>query len=188
VSFDLLILSLHSSFHQTLDQLAEELVFKPLDMNDTHFFWDSKVDEMRFAKQFEKNGSPIAVYKSTSANAAYGVLTTVEDYSKFLIHIMNGAGLKNTLYNQMVANQTPIKKQQFFGLGWMIDEIYSENAITHGGVDNGTQTIVFMLPKSKKALVIFTNCGNGGDAYIPVITKYLGKQGQSIINVETSSK
>ena len=85
----------------------------------------------------------------------------------------------------MISNQTQIKSHQYFGLGWMIDEIKSENVITHGGVDNGTQTIVFILPKSKKGLVIFTNSANGSEAYIPIITKYLGRKGQEIIDVET---
>ncbi len=34
-----------------------------------------------------------------------------------------------------------------------------------------------MLPKSKEELVIFTNNGNGGDAYIPVIQKYFSRRG-----------
>ena len=67
----------------------------------------------------------------------------------------------------------------------MIDEINGENVITHGGVDNGTQTIVFILPKSKEGLVIFTNSGNGSEAYIPIIKKYLRVKGQEIIDVET---
>ena len=70
-------------------------------------------------------------------------------------------------------------------MGFYVDEIDAENVITHGGVGKGTQTIVFMLPKSKKGLLIFTNSGNGGDAYIPVIQKYLGKKGREIIDVET---
>jgi CubicO group peptidase (beta-lactamase class C family) len=154
-------------------------------MKDTRFYWDNTVDETRFAKPHEKNGNPYIENKNTTANAAYGVLTTVEDYSKFLVYVMNGAGLEKKLYEEMVANETQIKGHQYYGLGWMIDEIDGENVITHGGVDNGTQTIVFVLPKSKKGLVIFTNSGNGGNAYIPVIQKYLGKEGQEIIDVET---
>ena len=134
-----------------------------------------------------KNGNLYndATIQNTSASAAFGVLTTVEDYSKFLIYVMNGAGLKKKLYEEMVSNQTQIKAHQYYGLGWMIDEIGGENVFTHGGVGMGTQTIVFILPKSKEGLVIFTNSGNGGDAYIPVIQKFLGRQGQEIIDVET---
>ncbi len=185
--FEYLRKAIESKFHKTLDQLASELIFKPLQMNDTKFFWGSGINETRFAKPHDKDGKLYndATISNTSASSAFGVLTTVEDYSKFLIYVMNGAGLKKELYNEMVANQTQIKAHQHYGLGWMVDEIDGENVITHGGVGPGTQTIVFILPKSKSALVIFTNCGNGGDAYIPVIQKYLGKEGQEIIDVET---
>lgn len=183
--FEYLRKAIENKFHKSFDQLANELIFKPLQMNDTKFFWDKTVDETRFAKPHDKNGNLLVDNMNTSSNSAYGVLTSVEDYSKFLVYVMNGAGLKKKLYKEMVAKQTQIKAHQYYGLGWMIDEIDGENVITHGGVDNGTQTIVFVLPESKKGLVIFTNSGNGGDAYIPVIQKYLGKEGQEIIDVET---
>ena len=183
--FEYLRKAIESKFHKSLDQLANELIFKPLQMNDTHFFRDNTIDQTRFAKPHDKDGNLLVENQNTSANAAYGVLTTVEDYSKFLVYVMNGAGLRKKLYQEMVSNQTQIKAHQYYGLGWMIDEIDGENIITHGGVDNGTQTIVFILPKSKKGLAIFTNSGNGGNAYIPVIQKYLGKEGQEIIDVET---
>ena len=185
--FEYLRKAIENKFHTTLDQLAMELIFKPLQMNNTKFFWGGGIDEKRFAKPHDKDGKLYndASINSTSASSAFGVLTTVEDYSKFLIYVMNGAGLKKKLFNEMAASQTPIKAHQYYGLGWMVDEIDGENVITHGGVGIGTQTIVFMLPKAKRGLVIFTNSGNGGEAYIPVIQKYLGKEGQEIIDVET---
>jgi CubicO group peptidase (beta-lactamase class C family) len=185
--FEYLRKALEIKFHKTLDQLVGELIFKPLKMNDTKFFGGRGIDQKRFAKPHDKEGHLYndVTTKNKSASAAYGVLTTVEDYSKFLIYLMNGAGIKKKLFDEMVYNQTQIKPHQYFGLCWMVDEIDGENLITHGGVEKGTQTIVFMLPKSKQGLVIFTNCGNGGDAYISVIQNFLGQEGQAIINVET---
>lgn len=185
--FEYLKKAIEKKFHKTLDQLADELIFKPLRMKDTKFFWGKGIDETRFAKPHDKDGNLYndGSIKNKTASAAFGVLTTVEDYSKFLVYVMSGAELEKKLYDEMVSNQTQIKARQHFGLGWIVDEIDRENVITHGGVGKGTQTIVFMLPKSKQGLVIFTNCGNGGDAYIPVIQKYLGKEGQEIIDLET---
>lgn len=183
--FEYLRKAIESKFKKSLSVLASELIFKPLQMKDTKYIWDNSVDETRFARRYDKDGTLLIENKNIVANAAYGVLTTVEDYLKFLIYVMNGAGVKKKLYNEMLSNKSQIKNHQYFGLGWMIDEIKSENVITHGGVDNGTQTIVFILPKSKKGLVIFTNSANGSEAYIPIITKYLGRKGQEIIDVET---
>ncbi len=185
--FEYLRKAIEIKFTKSFDQLAEELLFKPLQMNDTQFFWGDGIDEERFAKPHDQDGN---LYHDRSIenkipSAAFGVLTTVKDYSKFLIYVMNGAGLSKKLYNEMIADQTFIKANQYFGLGWIIDHIENEHVISHGGVGKGTQTIFFILPKSKKILLILTNSGNGGQAYISVMKKYLGKQGQEIIDVET---
>ncbi len=185
--FEYLRRALEKKLGKTLDQLASELIFKPLGMNDTRYYWDSTMDESRFAKWHEGNGNLYETYKSTSANGADDLLTTVEDYSKFMVHIMNGAGLSKELCSQMTSNQVRTKNNQYFGLGWLVDENIGkgESAITHGGDDKGVHTIVFILPKSKQGLLIFTNCDNGTDIYIPTILAYLGELGQGIIDVET---
>ncbi len=185
--FEYLRRALEKKFGKTLDQLASELIFKPLGMYDTRYYWDSTRKESRFAKWHDGKGNLYETYKNSSANAADDLLTTVGDYCKFMIHIMNGAGLSKELYGQMISNQVRTKKNQYFGLGWLVDENIGkgESAITHGGDDKGVHTIVFMLPKSKQGLLIFTNCDNGVDIYIPTILVYLGELGQGIIDVET---
>jgi CubicO group peptidase (beta-lactamase class C family) len=185
--YEYLRMALEKKFHTTLDLLAGELIFRPLGMNDTRFFWDKTMDEKRFAPWHDGEGNLYKTYKNTEASAADDLLTTVEDYSKFMIHIMNGGGLSKELYAQMTANQVRIKNKKYFGLGWWVDEINEngENALVHGGDDKGVHTIAFILPKTKRGLVIFTNCDNGTDVYIPVILAYLGKTGQAIIDAET---
>jgi CubicO group peptidase (beta-lactamase class C family) len=179
--------ALENKFHKTLDQLAKELIFQPLQMNDTRFFWDDGVNETRFAKGYDMKGDLYETHKTKKANAADDLLTTVKDYTTFVMYVMNGAGLSKELYSQMISNQVRIKPNQYCGLGWMVDENIGneEIAITHGGKDEGVNTIIFMLPKSKQGLVIFTNCDNGTDIYIPTILSYLGNPGQGIIDVET---
>lgn len=178
---------LERKFNKTLDELARELIFEPLKMKDTHFFWDSTVDESRFATWHKGDGSLYPTEKNTTANGADDLLTTVADYCKFMVYVMNGAGLSDDLYLNMISKQVQIKPRKYFGLGWWVDENVrsGENALVHGGDDIGVHTIVFLLPKSKEGLVIFTNCDNGTDIYIPVIQHYLGKAGQEIIDIET---
>jgi len=185
--FEYLRKALEEKFGETLDHLANELIFKPLGMHDTRFFWDKTMDETRFAKWHDKSWNLYETEKDTFVNAADDLLTTIEDYSKFMVHIMNGAGLSNELYTQMVSNQVRIKSNKYFGLGWYVDENITEgeNAIIHGGDDKGVHTMAFILPKSKQGLLIFTNCDNGTDVYIPTVLHYLGKSGQGIIDVET---
>lgn len=185
--FEYLRKALEQKFKKPLEQLASELIFTPLQMHDTRFYWDEAMDESRFAEWYKADGSKYETYKSRSVNAADDLLTTVEDYSKFLIHVMNGAGINKDLLAEMQSPQTIKKPRQHFGLGWMINEDVNgdEDAVTHGGDDKGVHTIVFILPQSKKGLVIFTNCDQGTEVYIPAVKYYLGAAGQQIIDIET---
>ena len=181
--------ALENKFNRSLEDLTNELIFKPLQMNDTRFTWDSTtVTETRFAKWHNKKGGLYQTDKRTKANAADDLLTTVEDYSKFMVYVMNGAGLSDSTYKQLITNQVKIKNNKYFGLGWSIDrEIGTDEFIlTHDGSDRGVKTIAIMLPKSKQGLVIFTNSDNGINCYIPVVLAYLGKLGQDFIDIETN--
>jgi len=185
--FEYLRRALERKFHKTLDVMAKELIFEPLQMTDTRFFWDKTMDETRFAKWHDGTGNVYETDKTFTASGADDLLTTVGDYCKFMVHIMNGAGLSKNLYAQMISNQVRIKPNKYYGLGWWVDENIGdgEYALVHGGDDKGVHTITFILPKSKQGLLIFTNCDNGTDIYEPTVLKYLGKQGQGIIDVET---
>lgn len=185
--FEYLRRALENKFHKTLDQLASELIFKPLGMNDTRFFWDKTMDSTRFAKWHNGDGVLYETDKTSIANGADDLLTTIEDYSKFMVYIMNGAGLNKDPYIQMISEQVRIKPRKYWGLSWWVDENVNngENVLINGGDDKGVHTIAFILPKSKEGLVIFTNCDNGTDIYIPTLQHYLGKTGHEIIEIET---
>ncbi len=179
--------ALEKKFKKSLEQLASELIFKPLKMKDTRFIWDDKMDSTRFAKWHNEKGELYETHKNTTANAADNLLTTVEDYSKFLVYLLNGAGLSDKLYKEMIADQVRINDYKHFGLGWWVDENINDNkdfALVHGGDDIGVHTIAFIVPKTKQALLIFTNGDNGTDVFAEILVKYLGKDGEGILNIE----
>lgn len=179
--------ALENKFHKSLAELAKELVFSPLDMNDTRFSWDQTMDSVRFAKWHNRNGDLYKTEKNTTANAADNLLTTVQDYCRFMLYIMQGAGLSENLYSEMIGEQSRINDYKHWGLGWCIDENINANqefALVHGGSDIGVQTIAFIVPKTRQGLLIFTNCDNGTDAFADVLVKYLKKNGEGILNIE----
>jgi CubicO group peptidase (beta-lactamase class C family) len=55
--FEYLREALERKFKKSLDELADELIFTSLDMADTRFFWDDKMNESRFAVGYEANGN-----------------------------------------------------------------------------------------------------------------------------------
>lgn len=178
--FEYLRKAIEKKLDKSIEELANELVFKPIEMSDTHFWWDSKMDETRYALNFKENGEKLATVKYYEANAAATLLTTVEDYGRFLEYVINGAGLSEKLYQEMIEAQVKLKEDDFFGLGWEILTDFSndEFALLHTGKDPGVSTLAIWFPKSKNGYLIFLNGDNVNNIYEELLTKrlYLGNE------------
>jgi CubicO group peptidase (beta-lactamase class C family) len=185
--FEYLKKALENKFKIPLQKLSDSLILKPLKMDDTRFFWDEKMDESKFAKWHSAEGKLYETHKNTGVSAADDLLTTIEDYTKFINYVLNGAGISEKLYQEMVSEQTRINDFKHWGLGWWIDENINSNgdfAIVHGGDDIGVHTIAFIIPKTKQGLVIFTNSDNGTAVFADILLKYLGENGKGILEIE----
>jgi hypothetical protein len=102
---------------------------------------------------------------------------------------MNGDGLSKDIFNEMISHQVETKENKYFGLGWEIYDLGNgEYALSHGGSDEGVKTLVFVLPKSKQGLIIFTNSDNGTNVYLKLITEYLKDFGKRIIEIEMKAR
>jgi len=157
-----------------------------LKMTDTKYFWDAKTDESRFAIGYDKKGNAYETNKNKTANAADDLLTTIKDYGTFLCSVMNGDGLSKKVFEEMKSPQVDTKKNKHFGLGFEIYDLDNgEYALSHGGADKGAQTLVFLLPKTKQGILIFTNVDDGYKIYEKLLLHYLGENGKKIIDIET---
>lgn len=178
--FEYLRKAIENKLGKSIEALAKELLFDPLNMTDTHFWWDSEMDETRYAQNFNEKGEKIATAKYYEANAAANLLTTVEDYGTFLAYVINGAGLSEGLYQEMIQQQVELKENDFFGLGWEILTGFStdEVALLHTGKDPGVSTLSIWFPKSKNGYLIFLNGDNVDKIYEELLTKrlYLGNE------------
>lgn len=178
--------AMEKKFHKSLQQLADELIFQPLKMYDTRYVWDKNVDTSRLAIGYDKNGNAYQTVKNKTPNAADDLLTTIEDYGKFLISVMNGDGLTKKVFEEMTSPQVASTKGKHFGLGFEIYDLGDgAYALSHGGDDNGVHTIVFIFPKTKQGLLIFTNADTGTSLYEHLVKHYLGENGRTIFNIET---
>jgi len=186
--FEYLRIALEKKFGKTLNKLAEELLFEPLKMKDTQFVWSKKIDESRVVEGVNNEGKPYKTYKRKISNGADDLLTTVEDYSAFLINIITGEGLSQEIVKEMYSDQVAFGKKHF-GLGFVKYNFKDGNyALSHGGSDNGVQTLMVMLPKTKKGIIIFTNADNGYKVYEKLLNRYLRKYGAEIMEIETGKK
>lgn len=132
--FEYLKKSLENKFQKSLQKLAEELIFEPLRMDDTKFVWDSKIDTLRLAIGYDRNGKAYETVKREEASAADDLLTTIEDYSGFLVSVMNGESLTKEVFIEMTSNQVASTRGKHFGLGFEIYDLGNgEYALSHGG-------------------------------------------------------
>ncbi len=184
--FEYLRKALENKLHNSLQQLADVLIFSPLKMMDTRYIWSKEVDTSRLAKAFDAKGNEYLLAKNTIPNAADDLLTTIEDYGNFLVAVMNGTVLSDSINKEMMTPQVESTQGKHFGLGF---EIYNFNdgniALSHGGSDKGVQTIAFVIPKTKQGLIIFTNVDDGVKVFEPLLIHYLGQYGKEIIDIET---
>jgi CubicO group peptidase (beta-lactamase class C family) len=183
--FEYLKKALENKFKKPLSQLGEELIFKPLQMKDTSYIWDKNTDPSRIATGYSKDGKAYDTVKRETASGADDLMTTVSDYSHFLISVMNGTGLSKKIFAEMQTNQVATEKGKHFGLGF---EIYNlENgtiALSHGGSDDGVRTLFFIIPQTKQGLVILTNTDEGAKVYEKLLIDYLGNYGKKIVDIE----
>jgi CubicO group peptidase (beta-lactamase class C family) len=168
--FEYLRNALERKFNKPIEKLLDSIIFNPLGMKDTRY-WDNDLDTARFALWHDANGNKYKESHNTPVGAADDLLTTIEDYCKFGIDVINGAGLCENLYNDMITPQVKMKDHYAKGLGWevIIDLPNGEYALEHGGSDQGVKTIAVLLPKSKRGLVILTNGDNGMFVYNNII-------------------
>lgn len=181
--FEYLRKAIENKLNKPFEQIADEILFSPLGMNNTSFNWVSDIDENMYAVEHDENGKPIKFEKYKTVNAAANLLTTANDYSKFLVHIMNGAGLSEKLYSEFRTPQVNQKKgiDRNLGMQLLSDLPNDEIVLMHTGGDYGTKAIAIALPNSKRGIVLFSNSENGMVLWQKIITEYFGEIGKEII-------
>jgi len=83
----------------------------------------------------------------------------------------------------MLHSEIAINEHLSQGLGWQIisDLPNGEYGMEHGGTNTGMWSISFILPKSKRGIVVMTNGDNGLLLFMNIIKEAFG-EGETIVN------
>jgi CubicO group peptidase (beta-lactamase class C family) len=153
-------------------------------MKESSLVWEKPFDQAAATGHTEA-GAPIPKRKPLKHNAAASLHTTASDYARFMIAVMNGAGLKPATARAMVERQTKVdqscsncigrpvtqpSESIFWGLGVGLQHTAAGDSFWHWG-DNGVfRCLMVGYPSQKKGIVIFTNSAHGL-AIAPQITR-----------------
>ncbi len=163
---------------QPLNTLMQSRVFQPLGMIRTSMVWEKRFDS-DYANGYDEYGRSLGPERRTDANAAGSMQTTLRDFTRFMLAVMQSRGLRKEAKELMLSPQIQIfSKRQFptlasettdenkpirlsYGLGWGLYWTPYGKAFFKEGHDEGWRNYTVCYDKEKLGIVIMTNSSNG---------------------------
>jgi CubicO group peptidase (beta-lactamase class C family) len=165
------------------EQFIQTRIMKPLQMNNS-FASVKEIDEktniaMPHSTEGSENGKmkTFALFEEMVNGAAGGILSNVDDMSKWMIMHLNkgkyGEKLDKQLFSESrqkemwqiytvyEANPNPRYNSHFagYGLGWSLSDMKGNLSVSHTGGLPGMLSIVSLVPDMNLGIVILTNTG-----------------------------
>lgn len=163
---------------KSLEEIAQESVFKPLDMNMTSFIWQEKFDT-NYAVGHYKKRKVLKRIKRKEEYAAGSMDTTPEDYAKFIQAMLAQKGLNESTYEEFFKSQIRIESKQQFGKNRLIKTTDNNDielgyalgfgtyktpfgkAIFKEGHIQGWEHYTIFYPSQNLGIIIMSNSSNG---------------------------
>ena len=188
----LLQLAVEVITHRSLEELAQEKVFKPLRMNRTSFIWQPRF-ETDYANGHGIEEDTIKKDRYKQPYGAGSMETTIGDYSRFVAGLMSKKGLTEKFWDEMFSPQITINSttQMFslnvsdttkanraielsYGLGVGLFKTPYGRAFFKEGHGIGWVHYMIAVPKQKTALIIMSNSANGESIFTELTQKLTG--------------
>ena len=176
---------------KSLEELAQEYVFKPFEMNMTSFLWQEDFDTNYAVGHYKKRKS-LKRRKRKEQYAAGSMDTTPEDYAKFIQAMLAKKGLSNTMFDEFFRPQIRIESKQQFGKNRFIKTIENNDielsyalgfgtyktpfgkAIFKEGHIQGWEHYTIFYPSHNLGIVIMSNSSNGESIFKELLEISIG--------------
>lgn len=145
---------------QSLREFAEQRIFKPLGMRDTHFHDDPTMIVSNRAYSYETgvDGRVRDALLNYSTVGSTGLLTTSRDLALWLDNFrtarVGGQAVVDKMQQTGVLNDGSSIDYAF---GITVGEFLGRKVLWHGGLDAGFRSIVLWFPESETGLVLLSN-------------------------------
>lgn len=152
----------------SLNKLLEDEILSPLGMTSTGLGISNENNSKNIIMGYAEPGlsaSPIPLHIPKSIWGAGGLITNIEDMTKYLQFLLGNLKLSGN-YSSEVTEQLWEKRikrfkgsSTYYGLGWFIkDSVFEESLIYHGGDILFSGGVCALLPKAGIGIVIGQNC------------------------------
>lgn len=162
-----------------LDEFSREKLITPLGLKNTRYVWDETL-MLRASCGHDRYGKvkPNRNFYD-SANAAYTLYTSAEDYAKFLVEVLGpDRSAAHSLSDQMRTRMlSPVSHRDDqnadWGLGWGLRNLDDRRLIYHSGANgSGFRCYSEFLLDSGDGLVIMTNAVSGKELWQAAIDEW----------------
>lgn len=189
--FKFLQIALEDITGKSFDELAVEHVFKPVGMNKSGYVWHDNFGDDRAIGHNEKGQQDIKSKKMVAV-AGGSMVTTIEDYTKFIEYVVQGKGIRTETFNEMIRPQIRIySKTQFppiteatthenddiqlaYGLGWgLMKTPYGRVFFKEGGDDAWKNYNINFIDRGI-SIIIMSNSVNGSMIFKDLLEKLIG--------------
>ncbi|GAA4167803.1 serine hydrolase domain-containing protein [Sphingobacterium ginsenosidimutans] len=189
--FKLLQLALEELSGKTFDDLASELIFNPIGMYKSGYVWhDSFGDDLAIGHNDHEQQNVKS--KKTVAVAGGSMVTTISDYARFIEYVVQGKGIKENIFEEMIRPQIRIySKTQFppissettdeneavqlaYGLGWgLLKTPYGRAFFKEGGDDAWKNYNINFIDRGI-SIVMICNSVNGSMLFKDLLAQLIG--------------
>jgi len=144
----------------SLREYTDKYIFKPLEMNDTHFHDNYREIVPNRTYSYSPGGSSGYSHSvlSYSTVGATSLFTTVEDEAKWLMNYehgkVGGKDLLQKMYSQGILNNG---KKLTYAFATNMGEYHGWKEIGHGGGDAGFRTYATRFPEHQLGIIVFSN-------------------------------
>ncbi|CAM2771475.1 serine hydrolase domain-containing protein [Legionella worsleiensis] len=168
---------------KSLETLAQEYVFTPLGMKNSHFERARFEPGTQFASRHNELMQP-QPYRDEST-AAGSLQTTAYDYAQFVMALLKEQTLRKTAMKELVSTEKDelarkkeipqeIVQSVCWGLGWGLEKTEEGTLAFHWGDTPGTKAFVAINPETGSAICYFANSQNGLSLVKEIVTPHVG--------------
>lgn len=168
---------------KSLEKLAQEEVFGPLQMANSSFVWQTRFAH-NAAFGHDKTGKPTEIRQFAWPNGAFSLLSNAEDYNRFLQAILSGKSLQPATRQLLTSPASdaarcatpPSPTDPFiaWAAGVGLAATSHGPALWHWGDNGDFQGFFMMFPEKQESVVLLTNSANGLQLTDDVLRLLLG--------------